>query len=161
MSLKDVIVPFSAWKKVFEKPVTIKDPVAERIGADRYRGFHKNDIDKCIGCGTCETICENEAIDLVPVEGIETKHGDSGLRPRVDYGRCCWCGLCVDVCTTESLSLSNSFIWVDTDPEVYRYTPGVDEKAWDNEEKGWKKPGPDYEFYNLKRVHMDHLGPEE
>lgn len=161
MSLKDVLVPFTAWRKVFEKPVTIKDPVKERIGAERYRGFHKNDITKCIGCGTCEEICENEAIDLVPVEGIKTKDGDSGLRPRVDYGRCCWCGLCVDICTTESLSLSNAYIWVDEDPEVYRFTPGVDKKSWDEEEKGWKKPGPNYEFYNLNRVPMGHLHPKE
>jgi glutamate synthase (NADPH/NADH) small chain len=161
MSLKDVIVPFYAWRKVFEKPVTIKDPIGERPGASRYRGFHKNDIKTCIGCGTCETICENEAIDLVPVDGIETKDGDSGLRPRVDYGRCCWCGLCVDICTTESLSLTNEYIWVDEDPEVFRFTPGVDEKSWDKEEKGWKKPGPNYEFYHLSRVSMEHLQPED
>lgn len=161
MSIKDVFVPFSAWRKVFEKPVTIKDPINERPGADRYRGFHKNDIETCIGCGTCEAICENEAIDLVPVEGIETKDGDSGLRPRVDYGRCCWCGLCVDICTTGSLSLTNAYTWVDEDPEVYRFTPGVDLKPWDNEEKGWKKPAPNYEFYNLNRVTMDHLNVDE
>ncbi|MEN8228085.1 MAG: FAD-dependent oxidoreductase [Bacteroidota bacterium] len=161
MSLKDLFSPFTAWGKAFEKPVTIKDPIAERPGADRYRGFHKNDIATCIGCGTCETICENEAIDMVPVEGVETKDGDSGLRPRVDYGRCCWCGLCVDVCTTGSLSLTNAYTWVEEDPEQYRFTPGVDEKPWDNEEKGWKKPEPNYEFYNLERVSMDHLTPDQ
>jgi len=161
MSLKDTFSPFTAWRKVFEKPVTIKDPIGERPGADRYRGFHKNDITSCIGCGTCEAICENEAIDMVPVEGVETKDGDSGLRPRVDYGRCCWCGLCVDICTTGSLSLTNAYTWVEEDPEKYRYTPGVDEKPWDNEEKGWKKPEPNYEFYNLNRVTMEHLHPEE
>ena len=161
MILKDIFSPFTAWRKVFEKPVTLKDPIGERPGADRYRGFHKNDIATCIGCGTCETICENEAIDLVPVEGIETKDGDSGLRPRVDYGRCCWCGLCVDICTTASLSLTNIYTWVEEDPEQYRFTPGVDEKPWDNEEKGWKKPEPNYEFYNLKRVTMEHLHPDQ
>ncbi|MEN8225664.1 MAG: NAD(P)-binding protein, partial [Bacteroidota bacterium] len=159
--IKDILTPFSAWKKVLDKPVALKDPINERPGAARYRGFHKNDIETCIGCGTCEDICENDAIDMIPVEGIETKDGDSGLRPRVDYGRCCWCALCVDVCTTESLSLSNAYSWVEEDPEEYRYTPGVDEKPWDKEEKGWKKPEGNYEFYNLKRVSMDHLHPEE
>ncbi len=159
--IRDVLQPFTAWRKVLDKPVTIKDPINERPGADRYRGFHKNDIEKCIGCGTCEMICENEAIDLVPVEGLEPEDGDSGLRPRVDYGRCCWCGLCVDVCTTESLTLSNEYKWVDEDPEVFRFTPGVDKKSWDEEQRGWKKPGPDYEFYNLQREEMEHLAPEE
>ena len=91
MSIKDILSPFSAWKKVIKDPVTVKDPFNDRPGAPRYRGFHKNDIEKCIGCGACEEICQNAAIDMVPVEGIETKDGDSGLRPMVDYGRCCWC----------------------------------------------------------------------
>lgn len=160
MSLNDVLSPFTAWKNLFRDPVTVKDPLNDRPGAPRYRGFHKNDIDTCIGCGTCEDICENEAIDMQPVEGIETKDGDSGLRPRVDYGRCCWCALCVDVCTTGSLTLSNEYKWIDEDPEVFRYTPGVDKKEWDNNELGWKKPGNNYQFYGQKRVSMPELEPE-
>jgi glutamate synthase (NADPH) small chain len=161
MNIKDILSPFSGWKKVFDEPVTIKDPINERPGAARYRGFHKNDIEQCIGCGTCEDICENEAIDLVPVNGIETKDGDSGLRPRIDYGRCCWCALCVDICTTGSLNLSNAYNWVDEDPEVFRFTPGVDKTSWQDETKGWKKPEGNYEFYSLKREKMGHLQPEE
>ena len=159
MSLKDILTPFTAWKRVAKDPVTVKDPFNDRPGADRYRGFHKNDVDVCIGCGTCEEICENEAIDLVPY--TDPKDGDSGLRPRVDYGRCCWCALCVDVCTTNSLVLSNEYTWIATDPDDFIFTPGVDKKDWDNNEKGWKKPEGNYEFYNLKRVDMEHLHPEE
>ena len=159
MSLKDILTPFTAWKNITKDPVTIKDPLNDRPGADRYRGFHKNDIVKCIGCGTCEDICENEAIDLVPIEGIETKDGDSGLRPLLDYGRCCWCALCVDVCTTNSLTLSNEYTWVDEDADNFRFIPGVDKKSWDNNEKGWKKP--DYELYSKERTSMSHLKPEE
>ncbi len=161
MSLNDVLSPFTAWKNLFKDPVTIKDPLNDRPGAPRYRGFHKNDIDTCIGCGTCEDICENEAIDMVPVEGIETKDGDSGLRPSIDYGRCCWCALCVDICTTGSLSLSNEYTWVDEDPEVFRFTPGVDKKSWDDNELGWKKPGNNYQFYGQKRVSMPEMVPED
>ena len=72
-------------------------------------------MDKCIGCGTCETICQNAAIDMVPVEGEDAKDGDSGLRPRIDYGRCCWCALCVDICATNSLTMSNEYVWIDED----------------------------------------------
>jgi glutamate synthase (NADPH/NADH) small chain len=158
--IKDIISPFTAWKNVVKEPVTIKEPL-KREAAPRYRGFHKNDVDTCIGCGTCESICQNAAIDMVPVEGIETKNGDSGLRPRIDYGRCCWCALCVDVCTTGSLSMSNHFKWVDSDPDVFRFIPGVDKKEWDNEPNGYKKPGPNYELYSKERVHMPELKPEE
>jgi glutamate synthase (NADPH) small chain len=42
------------------------DPL-NRQAAPRYRGFHQNDMAKCIGCGTCEAICQNGAIDMVPV----------------------------------------------------------------------------------------------
>jgi len=159
MSLKDILTPFTAWKRVARDPVTVKDPFNERPGAERYRGFHKNEVDVCIGCGTCEEICENEAIDLVPF--TDPKDGDSGLRPSVDYGRCCWCALCVDVCTTNSLTLSNEYTWLATDPDEFIFTPGVDKKAWDDNEKGWKKPEGNYEFYNIKRVDMEHLHPEE
>lgn len=159
MSLKDTLLPFRAWGNLFKEPVTLKNPFRE--GADRYRGFHKNEVNTCIGCGSCEAICENEAIVLVPVDGIDTKSGDSGLRPMVDYGRCCWCALCVDVCTTNSLSMSNEFTWVTPDPEELKFIPGVDKKPWDNSEKGWHKPGDGYSFYGKKRVHMGELEPEE
>ena len=160
MNLKDVLRPFTAWKHLVNQPVTILDPI-NRIAADRYRGFHKNDLEKCIGCGTCEAICQNAAIDMVPVEGIETKDGDSGLRPRIDYGRCCWCALCVDICTTNSLSMSNEYQWVDDDPEVFRFVPGAEKKSWDEREAGYKKPENNYQLYEINRVHMPELKPEE
>ncbi len=159
-NLKDILTPFTAWEHVIKDPVTIKNPIG-REAAPRYRGFHDNDINLCIGCGTCEAICENQAIDLVPVDGIETKSGDSGLRPKVDYGRCCWCALCVDICTTNSLRLTNEYTWVETDPEEYRFVPGVDEKDWYKKEDGWRKPEAGYEFYSKERVKMPELTAEE
>jgi len=155
MKLKDILSPFTAWNNIVKSPVTVRKPLTERPGSPRYRGFHKNDIQTCIGCGTCEEICENKAIDMVPVEDIEPGKGDSGLRPLVDYGRCCWCGLCVDVCTTGSLTMSNEYTWVSADPEDFRYIPGVDAKSWDDADLGWKKP--EYELYNPERVSMDEM----
>ncbi|NOR46236.1 MAG: NAD(P)-binding protein [Candidatus Delongbacteria bacterium] len=160
MSIKDILSPFSAWKKVIKDPVTVKDPFNDRPGAPRYRGFHKNELDKCIGCGACEEICQNAAIDMVPVEGIETVEGDSGLRPMVDYGRCCWCALCVDICSTNSLTLSNEYTWIDSDPDVFRFIPGYDKKEWDNSKLGWTKP-KNYDLNTYERVEMKELHPEE
>jgi len=161
MRLKDILTPFTAWKYVTKDPVTVKDPLNDRPGAPRYRGFHRNDIETCIGCGTCEDICPNAAIDLVPVDGKDTKDGDSGLRPRIDYGRCCWCGFCVDICTTNSLTLSNEYKWISENADDYRFTPGIDKKSWDKEEKGWKKPEGGFELYGLDRVDMEELHPED
>ncbi|MBU1237267.1 MAG: FAD-dependent oxidoreductase [Gammaproteobacteria bacterium] len=160
MSIRDVLSPFTAWKHLFRDPVTIHDPLTERPGSARYRGFHQNDIEKCIGCGTCETICQNGAIDMLPVEGRATKQGDSGLRPRIDYGRCCWCALCVDVCMTGSLSMSNEYKWVESDPDLFRFTPGVDTKHWDNAELGYRRP-EGHRLTAETRIGMGEMEPEE
>jgi glutamate synthase (NADPH/NADH) small chain len=158
MSLKNVVAPFSAWARAFQKPFTLPAADTFRPGADRYRGWHINDTDKCIGCGTCSDICQNGAIDMKVVD--EPSKGDSGLRPLIDLGRCCWCALCVDVCPTGSLALSNNYIWVDRDPEVFRYIPGVDHKEWDQETRGWRKD-PGYNLIDPDRVPMPMLMPEE
>lgn len=160
MSLKDLIAPFSVWKRALDKPYTSLKPLDERPGAPRYRGFHINDATKCIGCGTCEAICQNEAIDLVPVAGRTAKHGDSGLRPKIDYGRCCWCALCVDICPTGSLGMSNEYVWVDSDPEVFRFVPGVDEKPWNHSALGYRR-APGYELLEAQRVPMPMLDFEQ
>jgi glutamate synthase (NADPH) small chain len=162
MPIRDIISPFSAWKNLFRDPVSIPDPLNDRPGSARYRGFHQNDMDRCIGCGTCETICQNGAIDMLPVEGvdgIETKQGDSGLRPRIDYGRCCWCALCVDVCMTGSLTMSNAYRWIERDPDQFRFTPGVDKKVWDEEPLGYRRP-EGHRLTEQRRVEMTDLEPE-
>jgi glutamate synthase (NADPH/NADH) small chain len=159
MSVRDLLSPFTAWKNVLRDPVTIPDPLNDRPGSARYRGFHKNDIEKCIGCGTCEAVCQNGAIDMLPAEGVETKQGDSGLRPRIDYGRCCWCALCVDVCMTRSLTMSNEYKWVERDPDAYLYTPGIDKKHWDDAELGYHRP-EDHELMARERISMEELKPE-
>lgn len=159
MKIKEVLFPLTVWKNLIKEPVTIKDPI-NREAAARYRGFHRNDLQKCIGCGTCEMICQNAAIDMVPVEGIETKSGDSGLRPRIDYGRCCWCALCVDICATGSLCMSNKFQWIDTDSDAFRFTPGADDKYWNDVEKGYHRPD-NYTLNPLERVKMEELHPHE
>ena len=159
MSVRDLLSPFVAWKNVFRDPVSIKDPF-NRPGSARYRGFHQNDIDKCIGCGTCETICQNAAIDMLPVEGIPARLGDSGLRPRIDYGRCCWCALCVDVCMTGSLTMSNEYKWIDADGDAFCFTPGVDKKPWDHAELGYRRPDG-HRLTEAERVHMGEMAPDE
>jgi glutamate synthase (NADPH/NADH) small chain len=158
MSARDLLSPFTAWKNLLKNPVTIKDPL-NRKAAPRYRGFHQNDMEKCIGCGTCEAICQNGAIDMLPAEGIQTQQGDSGLRPRIDYGRCCWCALCVDVCMTSSLTMSNEYMWVESDPDLFRFTPGVDKKHWDDYELGYRRP-EGHQLMRRERVAMPEIEPE-
>jgi glutamate synthase (NADPH) small chain len=160
MKLKDILSPFYVWKRTFQKPYTVRKPIEEHRAADHYRGFHTNDIDKCIGCGSCSRICMNGSIDMVPAEGKATTANDSGLRPRFDYGRCCWCALCVDICPTGSLKMSNDYLWVDTDPEQFRYTPGIDKKTWDDNPKGYKRD-PGFKLLCYEQVEMPMHDPNE
>jgi glutamate synthase (NADPH/NADH) small chain len=124
--LNGTLKPLTALAQFGKKPHTISYPKESIEAADRYRGIHYNDLDECIGCGNCSTICQNKAIDMVRVEGIEGSKGDSGLRPRVDNGRCCWCALCVEVCPTGSLSLTKDYLYVSDDPDSFRFVPGKD-----------------------------------
>ena len=159
MSLKDLLSPFYVWQRAFEKPDTQMHPIEERPGAPRYRGFHVNDIEKCVGCGTCEAICQNHAIDMVPDAGHKPRDGDSGLRPRFEYGRCCWCALCVDICTTSSLRLSNEYVWMADGPDAFRFTAGIDPTKWQDQELGYRRD-PDYHLLRPHRAPMEMLSPE-
>ncbi|NOQ92945.1 MAG: 4Fe-4S dicluster domain-containing protein, partial [Flavobacteriaceae bacterium] len=126
IDLKGILQPLGAVKQLFKKPHTIQYPYESTEASDNYRGFHHNDLDQCIGCGNCSTICQNDAIDMISLENIEGSAGDSGLRPRIDHGRCCWCALCIDVCPTGSLNLTKDYIFVSDDPNDFLWTPGLD-----------------------------------
>jgi len=123
--IKGLVNPLSTLKQFGNKPHTVEYPKKHKETADRYRGLHFNDLERCIGCGNCSTICMNEAIDMIQLPQIEGHGGDSGLRPRVDNGRCCWCALCVEVCPTGSLNLTKQDIFVNSDPSAFLWTPGV------------------------------------
>jgi len=127
--LKGIVRPLVGLSQFGKNPHTKRMDVLGQDTADRYRGFHFNDLEACIGCGNCSTICMNGAIDMIELAAelnIKEGKGNSGLRPRVDYGRCCWCALCVDVCPTGSLNLTKEYNYVSPDPNTFLWTPGVD-----------------------------------
>lgn len=175
--------PFRLWKYLFKKPVShemtdiftkknaevlrndrilkIKSKVesSPRTAPANLRGFHTNDWEKCIGCGTCEDICPTKAIEMVERLDVEDKEGSLQQRPTIDYGRCCFCALCVDTCTTDSLQMSNEYIYASDDPDNFKFLP---RETFLGEEtgQGWQKD----EVSNLldkERVHMEHVDPEE
>ena len=126
-----VLGPFAALKYLFAKPQTLIYPFESLEISERYRGFHRNDIEKCTGCGNCADICPCQAITMVEVPGIEAKpkEGDKGQRPQFNYGRCTYCGLCVDVCISGSLSLSQDFIHIDHAPDSFVAVLGADQES--------------------------------
>ncbi|MDI3471881.1 MAG: glutamate synthase small chain [Thermotogaceae bacterium] len=158
---KSFFAPVKAWKFLFEKPVTIKVPKEKRKASERYRGFHINDWDKCIGCGTCSKVCPTDAIQMVEVPVLEKKFGEKPQRPSIDYGRCSFCAMCVDICTTGSLQMTREYVHLSSQPEAFIFVPtekGI--KNVENVEIGWIKD-EDSELLELERVEMEMIEAEE
>lgn len=125
-----LIAPLTAAKFLFKKPHTIQYPKEKKEIPERFRGFHINNLDKCIGCGNCRDICPCAAITLVdPKEFhlVKPKEGTTHLRPRIDYGRCSYCGLCVEICPTGSLTLSKDLIYTSQDADSFCWIPSITE----------------------------------
>jgi glutamate synthase (NADPH/NADH) small chain len=126
----------------FTRPA-VTEPLEPRLAALRYRGFHLNDWDTCIGCSTCQKVCDNAAISMVKVPSLpeDPLNGVRNLRPAIDYGRCCWCALCVDLCPTGSISLSREYVHTCTDEQLSSYFVLPDPKGMHQKffGEGWDK----------------------
>ncbi len=153
------VKPLKALSHLFREPVTL--PMVPRPASDNYRGFHVNDWELCVGCGTCRQICDNAAIRMIHIPGLPDDPA-AGLKPRrpaIDYGRCCWCALCVDICPTGSLALSREYVHVSPDMNTYFILP--DEKGIHglNFPKGWAKTD-DADLLDLARQPMPQRDPD-
>jgi len=63
-----ILNPLKNLQFFARKPITEK--LEPRPASPTYRGFHLNDMEKCIGCGTCQKICDNAAITMVKIPGF-------------------------------------------------------------------------------------------
>ncbi len=170
--------PFRLWKYLFKKPIShemntiftqknadqlnsdrlIKSPglkvSSPRVGPNNIRGFHTNDWEKCIGCGTCEDICPTKAIEMVERLDLPDEEGKLQQRPSIDYGRCCFCALCVDTCTTDSLNMSKEYIYTSPDANDFKFLP---RKTWLGHEVdlGWQRDEAS-NLLDFERVEMPH-----
>jgi glutamate synthase (NADPH/NADH) small chain len=145
----------------FTRPA-VTEPLEPRLAALRYRGFHLNDWDKCIGCSTCQKVCDNAAISMVKVPSLpeDPLNGVRNLRPAIDYGRCCWCALCVDLCPTGSISLSREYVHTCTDEQLSSYFVLPDPKGMHQKffGEGWNKT-PENDLVDPQRQAMRERAP--
>ena len=150
--------PLAAVKHLFQKPHTIRFPKETKPTAERYRGFHVTEWDKCIGCGNCRDICPPNAINMTKIADlqkiVDLKKGEKPERPSIDYGRCCFCGLCVDICPTSAMNLSQDYIMVDTSLKDFKFLP--DETRQDRE--SWQA-GHEESFDKYEREEMREVSP--
>ncbi|BDU50723.1 FAD-dependent oxidoreductase [Haliovirga abyssi] len=135
---KNFFAPIKAWKYLVKKPISIPmEDIFEnpREAADRYRGFHANDWEKCIGCGTCSEICPTNAIVMQEREELPDEDGSKPEKPAIDYGRCTFCGLCVDICTTNSLTMTKEYVHISKDVDDFYFLPkenGIHDIKYEN-----------------------------
>ena len=143
------------------KPVT--EPLRPREASANYRGFHVNDWGLCIGCSTCQKVCDNAAITMVRIPGLEEDpvKGVRNERPAIDYGRCCWCGLCVDICPTGSISLTREYVHTCREDELDSYFVLPDPNGMHGEyfPKGWAKT-EDADLVDLELQPMQEMDAE-
>jgi len=163
MKKNSIFAPFKGWKYIFKKPVALpmddifKNP---RESQDNYRGFHVNDWEKCIGCGTCADVCPTNAITMAERGELADEEGSKPERPVIDYGRCCFCGLCVDICTSGSLNLTKEYLYNSTDPDDFIYMPDDKDITGREYKMGYVKDDTS-EILDLERKHMEHVNADE
>ncbi len=157
-----ILRPLKALSFFARKPVT--EPFEPRPAADSYRGFHVNDWEKCIGCSTCQKVCDNAAITMVRIPGLpeDPVLGIRNERPAIDYGRCCWCGLCVDICPTGSISLTTEYVHICREDELDSYFILPDPNGMHGEHfsKGWDKT-EDADLVDLQQQPMGEVEAEQ
>jgi len=157
-----ILNPLKSLSFFGRKPVT--EPLEPRLAALRYRGFHLNDWEKCVGCSTCQKVCDNSAITMVKVPGLpeDPAKGIRNLRPAIDYGRCCWCALCVDLCPTGSIRLSREYVHTCTDDNLDSYFMLPDPKGMHDKYygEGWVKT-EENDLIDPSRRPMQETAPEQ
>ena len=162
MNLKDLLSPFFVWQRAFEKPYTTMRPTQDRPGCACLSRFsYQRQRGLCRLRQLPRRSARTRRIDMVRAEEFEGRKGDSGLRPRFDYGRCCWCGLCVDICTAASLRMSNEYTWISERPErVSLHRRCRRQTTWQDNELGYRR-ADGYHLYPPKRIEMEMLAADE
>jgi glutamate synthase (NADPH/NADH) small chain len=140
----------------------VTEPLEPRLAAEGYRGFHLNQHAQCVGCSSCQKICDNAAITMVEVVDLpsDAEKGIRNLRPAIDYGRCCWCALCVDICPTGSLNLSREYVHTCSQEQIDSYFILPDETGMHGTfyGKGWQKTESS-DLLALERQPMGEMEP--
>ena len=154
--------PLKTLQFLVRKPIT--EPLQPRLASLNYRGFHLNDWEECVGCASCQKICDNAAISMVEIPSLpnDPVKGIRNHRPAIDYGRCCWCALCVDICPSSSLSLSREYVHTCDQEHIDSYFILPDPNGMHKQHfgKGWQKTEHS-DLLALTRSAMAELEPKK
>ena len=96
--LRGVLKPLVISRYLTTKPMTLRFPEESLELVQGYRGRHRLELEKCIGCGICVSVCPNNAIELV--EFMDQRY------PQINLGKCCFCALCAKYCPRNALKMT-------------------------------------------------------
>ena len=109
---------WTAFRSMFETPVTYQYPEVKRPVRERFKGRHvldryANGLEKCIGCSLCAAACPADAIFVEASENSDDERYSPGDRYASTYEinmmRCIFCGYCEDACPTEAIVLEHQY----------------------------------------------------
>lgn len=86
------------------------DSISGRSPTDMYynfKGYLRNDLQKCTGCSECVPICPVRALEFQAEPKLSG--GIKVLEFKIDLGKCFNCNACVEICPEGSLSFSKDF----------------------------------------------------
>lgn len=97
----------SSYKSVVEKyPDVISGKSANDLFPN-FKGYLRNDLTKCSGCGVCVPVCPVSALGL---DRESLSDGSFSVQNfRIHLGKCFSCGACVEACPESSLNFSRDF----------------------------------------------------
>ena len=93
---------FELIRSLTKKPITLVYPYRKRRPYKGFRGRHRINMAKCIGCLRCERDCPAFAIE------IEGK-GRKVKSIKVHLDRCLFCGQCEENCPRDAIELTEQY----------------------------------------------------
>ncbi|WP_297439297.1 4Fe-4S dicluster domain-containing protein [Thermococcus sp.] len=113
-----ILVP-TVLRNLAKKPATNLFPETEPVPIpEDFRGIISYNVDKCVGCRMCVTVCPAGVFVYLP----------DIRKVALWTARCVFCKQCVDVCPTGALRMSNDFLLASYDNYDDKFIPLKEEK---------------------------------
>jgi len=100
-------------REFFNPPITIQYPEERRELYPRWRGLHhlewdeKRNMEKCVACRLCSTVCPSQCITVMP--GETENHEMYPVVYTINELECIFCGFCVEACPVNAITQRTTY----------------------------------------------------